>query len=58
MFYYLPDDLWHLTSIEAIPFYLLLAIVVTGCIKRFRKDPAFFICMNITLAAVLVFLAN
>lgn len=55
IFYYLPNDLWHLTSVRAIPFYLLLGIVISKCIKRFRKDPKFFIAMNISLVTVMVF---
>ncbi len=57
IFYYLPSDAWHLTSIQAIPFYFVLSVVIAKCIKRFRKDPAFFIAMNVSLVAVLVFFA-
>lgn len=55
IFYYLPSDLWHLTSVQAIPFYFLLGTVISKCIKRFRRDPRFFITMNVCLVAVMVF---
>lgn len=57
IFYYLPNDFWHLTSVQAIPFYLLLGIVISKCIERFRKDFKFFIAMNISLVSVMVFFA-
>ena len=57
IFYYLPNDLWHLTSIQAIPFYFLLGTVISRCIKRFRRDPKFFIAMNASLVTVMVFFA-
>jgi hypothetical protein len=58
IFYYLPNDLWHLTSIQAIPFYFVLGTVISRCIKRFRVDTRFFIIMNICLLGVMVFFAD
>lgn len=43
IFYYLPSDALHLTSIQAIPFYLVLSVVISKCIKRFRTDPLFLL---------------
>jgi hypothetical protein len=58
IFYYLPSDIWHLTSIQAIPFYFLAGFVIIKSIKRFKADPWFFIPMNILLVFTLVFLAS
>lgn len=55
LFYYLPGDLGHLTSLQAIPFYLLAGVIFTGAIKRFKADPYFFSLMAISLCAVLVY---
>jgi hypothetical protein len=57
IFYYLPNDLWHLTSIQAIPFYILLGLTISKSIKHFRKDQTFFIVMNLILVSILVFFA-
>ena len=56
IFYYLPSDLWHLTSIQAIPFYFLAGAAIVKTIKRFKADPLFFILMNALLVVVLVLL--
>jgi hypothetical protein len=58
IFYYLPSDIWHLTSLQAIPFYFLAGFVIIKSIKRFKADPWFFIPMNILLVFTLVFLAS
>lgn len=58
IFYYLPSDLWHLTSIQAIPFYFLAGLVVTKSIKRLKADPVFFSIMNTLLIFVLIFLVK
>jgi hypothetical protein len=58
IFYYLPSDIWHLTSLQAIPFYFLAGFVIIKSIKRFKADPWFFIPMNILLVFTLVFLVS
>jgi hypothetical protein len=58
IFYYYPNDIAHLTTIIAAPFYFLGGIVVTRTIKRFRVDPVFFGTMSLLIAFVFVFLAN
>ena len=54
-FYYLPNDLWHLTTVQAIPFYFLAGIAITKTIKQFKSAPLFFILMNVLLASVFIF---
>jgi len=54
-FYYLPGDLWHLTTIQAIPFYFLAGVVITKTVKHFKIFPLFFIAMNTLLIFIFVF---
>ncbi len=57
-FYYLPNDLWHVTSIQALPLYFLAGFIIVRLIKDERTDPWFFILANLSITSVLVFLAN
>lgn len=52
VFYYFPSDLWHLTSFQAIPFYILGGIIIAKSLRRFKTDPKFFILMNLCLLFV------
>jgi hypothetical protein len=56
LYYYLPGDLWHVSSFQNIPFYFICGIVILQTMKRFRKDPYFFSSMSASLIFVLVFL--
>lgn len=56
MYYYLPADLWHVSSFQNIPFYFICGLVVLKTLKRFRSDPVFFSAMSTALLFVLVFL--
>ncbi len=56
IFYYFPNDLWHLTSIQTLPFYLAAGFVTIFTISKLKTDPIFFSCMALGLASVLVFL--
>ncbi len=42
IYYYLPGDLWHLTSIQTLPFYLLAGFVIVEVIARSKSRPLFF----------------
>lgn len=57
LFYYPPSDLWHLTSVQVLPAYLAGGFIIVKTLKRFKKDPWFFIIMNLLLTGVVVFLA-
>jgi hypothetical protein len=35
-FYYLPGDLWHLTSIQVVPYYFVLSLLFSAFIARVR----------------------
>jgi hypothetical protein len=56
VYYYLPGDLWHVTSIQNLPFYLICGFIILGTLKRFRADPLFFSGMSAALLLVVVFL--
>lgn len=56
MYYYLPGDLWHVTSIQNMPFYLVCGFAILGTLRRFKSDPFFFSYMSAALLAVVVFL--
>lgn len=58
VFYYFPTDLWHLTSVQAIPLYFLGGIVIAKTLKRFKTDPKFFILMNACLLVVIAVLSS
>lgn len=56
IYYYLPKDLWHVTSFQAFPLYLLggyiAAYVFTK--SKYRNFQTSFIFLSITLAIILV----
>jgi hypothetical protein len=55
VYYYIPGDLWHVTSIQNLPFYLICGFFILGTLKRFRKEPLFFSSMSALLLLVVVF---
>ena len=58
IYYYIPGDLWHVSSFQNIPFYFICGVVIVKTIKRFKKDPLFFIAMSASLIAVLIYIAK
>jgi hypothetical protein len=57
IFYYLPADLGHLTTVYVFPFYLLGGAILIGIFNRFLKDPLFFGMLSYSIAFIFVFLA-
>ncbi|MDZ4220481.1 MAG: hypothetical protein U1D70_15865 [Methylobacter sp.] len=57
IFYYLPGDIGHLTTIFVFPFYLLGGAILIGIFNRFLKDPLFFGTLSFSIAFIFVFLA-
>lgn len=55
IFYYIPNDAWHITSLQAIPFYFLAGIIITKTLKRFKEDSRFFIIMCVSFSVVFMF---
>ncbi|HVU75264.1 MAG TPA: hypothetical protein VHD38_00260 [Candidatus Paceibacterota bacterium] len=58
IFYYLPQDLWHLTSIQVIPVYLLAGVLVVRLVRSVRTDTWFFSAVHATLLFIFVFLST
>lgn len=58
LYYYLPGDLWHVSSLQNIPFYFICGVVILKSLKRFRLDPVYFSLMSMFLTAVMVFLTR
>lgn len=55
IFYYFPSDLWHLSSIKVIPFYLVGGVMIIKTINHFKADPKFFAFITaLLLTAVIV----
>lgn len=55
IFYYYPTDLWHLTSVQTLPFYFVAGYIIVATFKRFEVDARFFTPMSVALAWVIVF---
>ncbi len=55
IYYYFPNDLWHLTSLQTLPFYLGAGYIIAAAFRRFESDPRFFACMCAALACLLAF---
>ena len=56
LFYYVPGDLWHLTSLQTLPRYLAGGFAINAMLRRGRSDPLFFAASAAAFATVLVFL--
>lgn len=56
IFYYLPNDLWHITSVQVMPVYFLAGFLVVRLTRSAKVDPWFFTLTNLVLVFVLVFL--
>jgi hypothetical protein len=57
VFYYIPGDLGHLTTVTVFPFYLLGGAILIGIFDRFLKDPMFFGTLSFSIAFIFVFLS-
>lgn len=57
LFYYTPSDLFHVTSVQTLPFYYLFALIVLKSIKRFRDDWRYFSLMLLLIMVVVVYMA-
>ena len=57
VFYYLPGDMGHLTTVTVFPFYLLGGAILNGIFKRFLNDPMFFGTLSFSVAFIFVFLS-
>lgn len=58
LYYYLPSDLWHISSFQNIPFYFICGVIALKTLKRARRDPAFFSLMSAALLTVLLLVTH
>lgn len=58
IFYYYPADLFHLASVQTLPFYYLVGVALFISMKRFQRDPIFFSILSVAFMLVLVYFAT
>lgn len=58
MFYYLPADLWHVTSLQTLPFYFVLGLITSSTLKRMRNNPIFYSAMCVLIMVVFVYMVR
>jgi hypothetical protein len=54
IFYYFPNNLWHLSSLQAIPLYLLAGLIVVEVLQREKRHPRFAVAVSTCLVVFLV----
>lgn len=57
LFYYLPNDLLHFSSIQTIPFYMVAALVIMRAFRNFSAHPRFSAVFFVMTAFIIVYLA-
>lgn len=55
IYYYHPGNLWHLTSIQGIPFYFLTGVLIIQTIHWFKSSPHYFTFVSIWVTTITVF---
>lgn len=58
IFYYLPGDLFHITSLQTLPFYYILNILIVKSMKRIKRSPVFFCAFFILILLVTVYMTH
>lgn len=58
LFYYWPDNMLHLSAIQALPFYWLCGYIVFTVFKNFEQNPKFFILLSAGVGWVVAFLTK
>jgi len=56
IFYYIPGDMGHLTTVFVLPVYVLGGAILIEIFKRFLRDPVFFGNLSFSIAFIFVFL--
>ncbi|HSW80010.1 MAG TPA: hypothetical protein VLG47_04505 [Candidatus Saccharimonadales bacterium] len=56
IFYYLPGDLGHITSLQVLPIYLIGGFVISAMLLKGKTKPLFFSSIGVILVCILVFL--
>lgn len=55
IYYYNPSNLWHVTSLQGIPFYFLTGILIIQTIHWFKSSPHYFTFISAWVTSVTVF---
>lgn len=55
IYFYTPNDLWHVTTLVNIPCYFAAAWAMIGTTRRFERDPLFYAAMSTLIVAVFLF---
>ena len=58
IYYYLPPDLWHVTSLQVLPLYLVSGFISVFVLKKSLLRPNLFMPSCISLALVFVFIVH
>jgi len=56
IFYYFPSDMFHLTSVQAIPIYILAGYIIPKVIRKMESNHRFFITLNTILVLIFTLL--
>ncbi len=55
-YYYFPSDLWHLSSLQTLPFYLVAGYVITLAFRKFETSPTLYTWLSVGMVGVLAYL--
>ena len=56
IFYYYPTDLWHFTSVQTLPAYLIAGYGIVKLLRRFELRPRLFSAVSLVVIIVAVLL--
>jgi hypothetical protein len=54
LFYYLPADLWHLSSLQALPLYFIAGYIVIDVIAHEKAHPRFALASSVGVVVCIV----
>lgn len=54
IYFYTPDDLWHVTSVQNFPFYFVCGLLIVVILKRFQTFPIFFSLFNCFIVLIIL----
>lgn len=55
LFYYNPGNLWHVTSLQSIPFFFLVGILTLQTIHWFKSSPQYFTSISAYVTLVTLY---
>jgi hypothetical protein len=55
IFYYNPGNLFHVTSLQSIPFFFLVGILTFQALRWFKAQPLFFTVISAYVTAIVLF---